>query len=288
MTATNDTLYLGIDGGGTSCRARLTDNEGNIIGYGEAGSANVYQNPEKTLVSIMDAVNLAIKEAGLSNDDLKRIDAGLGLAGAELKTSQTFLNNWDHPFNSAKFTNDAHIACLGAHEGRDGALLITGTGIAGWTIKGDQSKMLSGFGFPLADFGSGAWLGLQTLQATLRVADGIKEASPLTDAILSQFDNDPREITIWSLDAKSGDYGKFSKTATEYFAKGDAIATELVNLQVKEVNDMLKVMASGEKSVVMLGGLTSYIIDLLPSETQALLTDAKGDALAGALLLAQQ
>ena len=34
-------LFLGIDGGGTRCRARLCDDAGRTLGEGTAGAANV-------------------------------------------------------------------------------------------------------------------------------------------------------------------------------------------------------------------------------------------------------
>ena len=37
-------LYLGIDGGGTRCRARLRDGEGRLLGEAEGGLANIYQD----------------------------------------------------------------------------------------------------------------------------------------------------------------------------------------------------------------------------------------------------
>ncbi len=39
MTA--EPLFLGIDGGGSKCRARLCDGAGRALGEGEAGAANV-------------------------------------------------------------------------------------------------------------------------------------------------------------------------------------------------------------------------------------------------------
>jgi glucosamine kinase len=33
-----------------------------------------------------------------------------------------------HPFRSVVYVNDAAIACIGAHGGRDGGIVIIGTG----------------------------------------------------------------------------------------------------------------------------------------------------------------
>ncbi len=36
------TYYVGIDGGGTSCRARIRDEQGLLVGEGKSGSAIFY------------------------------------------------------------------------------------------------------------------------------------------------------------------------------------------------------------------------------------------------------
>ena len=50
------TLYLGVDGGGTGCRAAVADADGRILGRGEAASANIWSDPEGARASIVAAV----------------------------------------------------------------------------------------------------------------------------------------------------------------------------------------------------------------------------------------
>lgn len=50
------TFYLiGIDGGGTSCRAAVAALGGRILGRGKAGAANILTDPETALQNITDA-----------------------------------------------------------------------------------------------------------------------------------------------------------------------------------------------------------------------------------------
>src|SRR5690242_9551132 len=76
-----DTYTLGIDGGGTRCRARLRDASGRLAGEAEGGLANVYQDFEGALRSIVETAREACAAAGLAGDLLARCRAGLGLAG---------------------------------------------------------------------------------------------------------------------------------------------------------------------------------------------------------------
>ena len=59
---------------------------------------------------------------------LKQVVAGLGLAGVNLPGLYQKINEWHHPFKEMFLTTDLHTACIGAHKGADGAVIITGTG----------------------------------------------------------------------------------------------------------------------------------------------------------------
>ena len=41
-----DLLFLGIDGGGTKCRARLRNAQGDLLGEGTGGPSNIRLDPE--------------------------------------------------------------------------------------------------------------------------------------------------------------------------------------------------------------------------------------------------
>ncbi|WP_407048700.1 BadF/BadG/BcrA/BcrD ATPase family protein [Methyloraptor flagellatus] len=76
-----DDLFLGVDGGGTRCRARLRDRAGRRLGEAEGGLANIYQDFDRALDSIATTAAAAIAAAGLPPEAIGRCRAGLGLAG---------------------------------------------------------------------------------------------------------------------------------------------------------------------------------------------------------------
>ena len=45
-------LFLGVDGGGTRCRARLADLSGKILGEGSAGPANIRFGIEPSFAAV--------------------------------------------------------------------------------------------------------------------------------------------------------------------------------------------------------------------------------------------
>jgi glucosamine kinase len=71
-------LFLGVDGGGTGCRARIEDSSGAVLGLGEAGPATTRLGISKAWESIRAAYAMAIAEAGLEPPDVSRIHAAVG------------------------------------------------------------------------------------------------------------------------------------------------------------------------------------------------------------------
>src|SRR5258707_14763909 len=76
-------FFLGIDAGGTHCRARLADARGNILGSGRAGPANLTIGIAKAHGSIMAASASAFRAAKLGRSAMRRTHVGMGIAGAD-------------------------------------------------------------------------------------------------------------------------------------------------------------------------------------------------------------
>ena len=58
------TFVLGIDGGGTSCRAALATLSGDIVGRGKSGAANIRTDLTGARENIADAARQAFLDAG--------------------------------------------------------------------------------------------------------------------------------------------------------------------------------------------------------------------------------
>ena len=79
--ATKGPLYLGVDGGGTRCRARIEDKHGIVLGEGGSGPATMRLGLDKAWRSIMRACEAAAEQAGLAREEFSSLHAGIGLAG---------------------------------------------------------------------------------------------------------------------------------------------------------------------------------------------------------------
>src|SRR5215472_14134907 len=170
--ATKGAIYLGVDGGGSRCRARLEDDAGRVLGEGNSGPATTRLGVDKAWRSIMHACTAAADQAGLARDEFSRINAGVGIAGLGRRGAEAALNEIVHPFASVRFVSDGLAACLGAHSGADGAIVVAGTGSIGVGLIGGCELRFGGYGFPISDEGSGADIGLQAIRLALRAADG--------------------------------------------------------------------------------------------------------------------
>src|SRR5581483_8285331 len=126
-----DTYFIGIDGGGTHCRARIRDSAGRLLGEGKGGPANARLGAATAMASVVEAARSATRAAGLADSALGLASAGLGLAGAIDEGRRKDLLAQPHPFPRVMLDTDAYIAWAGAHAGRDGGIIIIGTGSAG-------------------------------------------------------------------------------------------------------------------------------------------------------------
>ena len=90
MNKSKQLFWVGIDGGGTKCRAVLYDAQGEALAEGLGGPANIARYQHLALESMLDAVKAAVAQAGLMFDDVcQSLTVCAGLAGAFLPSSQT-------------------------------------------------------------------------------------------------------------------------------------------------------------------------------------------------------
>jgi glucosamine kinase len=82
MNALADVLLLGIDGGGSRCRARLCNIAGATLSEGVAGAATLRLGVEQSFASVLQATMQCMNGAGLSSRDFERVVACVALAGA--------------------------------------------------------------------------------------------------------------------------------------------------------------------------------------------------------------
>lgn len=281
-------LFLGVDGGGTGCRARIETEDGEILGQGLAGPATTRLGIEKAWASIMTAAQGALDEAALAASEIAAIKAGIGLAGVGRKGAVEALAALPHRFASTAFISDGLAACLGAHVGKDGAIVIAGTGSIGIGRVAGRDLRVGGYGFPISDEGSGADLGLQAVRLALRAHDGRIERSALLGEVMQRFQNDPAEAVAWMDRATATDYASLAPLVMRHADQGDAAGRRIVQNAAEQVDSLIRALFDqGAPRVTLLGGLASAIEPWLAPDVRRRLKPAEGDAVSGAIILAK-
>lgn len=274
-------LFLGIDGGGTGCRAAVADASGRVLGQGEAGPANLTSDPLGTRQNILAATRAALVRAvGPESVEvqLPRLRAGLGLAGAH-----TSAGRLDLPFASARIETDAVTAVKGALWGGDGIVAAIGTGSVFASQRNGVVRQIGGWGLVLGDEGSGAWLGRALLARALRAVDGFVPMTPLLAAVIAQHGS-AAGIVSFARDARPAD---FAAMAPRVLESSDHAAVDIMARALADVSAAIDhLQAEGPLPVVFIGGLgPSYA---RPFADRWELRAPLGSALDGALILARE
>ena len=269
-------LFLGIDGGGTGCRAVLADASGRVLGRGEAGAANIASDFAGSVDNILKATRVAC-----GGRDLSMIRAGLGLAGANAAGAAERLAA-ALPFARIRVETDGFTAVRGALGDQDGIVAAIGTGSVFAAQRGVQVRHLGGWGLVLGDEGSGAWIGRAILSAALRAVDGFQPMTPLLAALIDTHGG-PSGVVSFSLSARPGE---FARLAPQVLDSADPAAQAVMAKAAADVAAAITLLQGAEAlPVVCLGGLGPAYAARLAGRWR--MEAAKGSALDGALALAR-
>ena len=276
------TLYLGIDGGGTGCRAAVADAAGRVLGLGQAGPANLTTDPDTTRQNILAATRAALANAvGAAGVEaaLPRLIAGLGLAGANTAGGATL----SLPFTRVRVESDAVTTVKGALQGSDGIVAAIGTGSVFASQRGGIVRQIGGWGLILGDEGSGAALGRALLARALRAVDGLVPMTPLLTTIIAEHGS-PAAIVGFARTARPAD---FAALAPRVLGTDDPAADAVMEAATAEVASAIDHLQSGDAlAVTFLGGLGPAYADRLTNRWPV--RAALGTALDGALILARE
>lgn len=283
-------LYLGIDGGGTKCKAIIVNSDNHILGTGISGPANPLHGFEQTTHSIIESAQLALTDAGLTDVSLDQLTAGIGLAGVNLPVLFKQMSEWAHPFKSCHLTTDLLIACLGAHEGQDGAVMITGTGSCGFSHVNHHSVFLGGHGFSHGDKGSGAWTGLKAIEHVLLSLDGLAPNTSLVNRLLQHLlVNNAVEIVEVIAGKPAAFYAQMARYVFAHAKDGDAVAIAIIKDGAKYISDLArKLLLENPPRISLIGGLSPLVIPWLDDDVKLKLANPLSPPEVGAVIFARQ
>ncbi|MDB9313863.1 BadF/BadG/BcrA/BcrD ATPase family protein [Spirulina sp. CS-785/01] len=285
-------LYIGVDGGATKTIVRVEDGQGRVLGEGKGGSANIRHSVEKTWQSILSAIEAALKGTGITiGDEQYNWFCGAGIAGSQVPEAVEAFVNYPHPLTRLVVESDGYISCLGAHGGKDGAVIAVGTGVVAYQIEGETVTRVAGWGFPQGDEGSGAWLGLEAVRLTFRVWDGREAENGLVRAILAQFEDDFRAFTVWANGANSPQFAALAPVVIGEARRGEPQAVRLMEQSGREVDRIGEALAKRSRKGLpcsLLGGLATGVEPWLGEGLRSRLVPPQADAAQGGIILIRQ
>ncbi|MBA3661651.1 MAG: hypothetical protein H0W64_07985 [Gammaproteobacteria bacterium] len=288
-------FFIGIDGGASKTIVRVEDDAGNLIARSQGGSASIRISILEAWRTIHETLLSAFRTLEMPWPNHEHaFHCGLGLAGFEIHAARMDFLAVKHPFATLALTSDAHIACLGAHLGHDGAIIIVGTGSVGFQIEDHIETKVGGWGFPHDDEGSGAWLGLEAVKHTVRTYDGRVAPSLLSQSILNFFEQDYANLINWANAANSTGFATLAPLILAAQEQGCLAAQGLLEnageqlyliaqaLEAKRVNTQHVLPCS------LLGGLAQKIKPFLPDPLRQNLIDPAQSPDQGAILFIRE
>jgi glucosamine kinase len=281
-------LFLGVDGGGTKTSARIRNEAGALLGEGVAGPGNARLG-DPAYREIVSACERAMAAAGLTAADAVFIHAGFGLAGAAQVMDREAIRDRSYPFASLVVDTDAYAAYLGAFRGADGAILILGTGSAGLAVIGGQRITVGGWGADVSDDGSGMAIGRLAIRRSLWALEGMAPRTPLADDVLDAFQRLPSNVVAWAGTAKPADFAGFAPGVFRYAAEGDELALGILSQAAEDATMLIdRLVALGAPAVAMIGSVFPLLLPWLSTDARSRLIEPAGDALDGAILMAER
>lgn len=259
-------FVIGIDGGGTHCRARLANMNGETLGAGEGGTANPYAAGfDAAQNEILTAIQHAFDDAKIARQIVDAVCMGVG--GVDRAEERTRLQTWaeQNIARRAAVMNDGEIVLAAGSPENWGVALIAGTGSIAWgKTRAGKIARAGGWGYLIGDEGSGFSLAQNALRAAVQFADGRGESTRLLGAILEhwQLENPPQLVTrVYRSGLKPADIATLAPLVVQVANAGDNVARRLLEQAAEALATTIIAVAraldlTGEKiPVAMSGGL---------------------------------
>lgn len=267
----HDMLMLGVDAGGTSTRAVLTNAGGACLGYGVGGRGNpISAGPERAADGVLEAVQGAVASAGCAVGDIAVIAAAM----AGQRASGAGADRLRDRLTAAGFTgrlafeSDLLATYFSGTAEEFGYAIVSGTGASVIRISGGRIDVASdGLGWLLGDRGSGFWIGRRIARAVVQDLDATGPETALTRGVLDHLGipsestrGDGRSVMLERIvDAL---YARppielASLAPLAFATEGDPVAERILRRAGEHLADSLIAVLTGPGPLVAGGGVLS-------------------------------
>lgn len=276
---------VGVDGGGSTTRAVVVDENHRVVGRGHGDASNLYNlGLDAACQSIQNAIAAALEQANLAPDAVTSWGFGLaGISGAAEKA------RWQAalaPLYAGQIAVDEDVAAAWAgalgeeNLSAGGAVLIAGTGANcfGQNAGGKRARV-DGWGPLLGDRGSGYWLGERAMRAAVAGFDGAAPPTALQTALLGHFEVESVEAlvgVVYAADFRRDRVAALVPHVIAHARAGDAVAAELLKQSGQQLGQTARAVLQSLdlKTLALTGGLLEH-----SPEIRAALQDELGETI---------
>ncbi|MEK3763647.1 MULTISPECIES: N-acetylglucosamine kinase [unclassified Solibacillus] len=259
----SEKLWIGIDGGGTKTTAVIGDESGHLLAVVKGSSGNLTAiSTEQLYTLINELINQLLIKTGAAFTDVEMVYAAM--AGADRQAEQQKIYDafkQSTVLEKLKIQSDIHAALAAGTWGREGTLLIAGTGAIIFGYEQQKTFRVGGWGYLLGDEGSGYHLGKLAIRSVLKAHDDKVPLKPFQEKILTHFNVLSPDQLITKIYGSSNPITAISSVSMIVL---DAFEEELSKFIVSAVQEaLLELIESAysridrTKPVVFHGGLFS-------------------------------
>lgn len=288
----DERMTVVVDGGGTGCRLGAFDSGGMIRARATDGSASLSLGVEQTWKHIRRGLKSLADRLG-QPDDWMPERLCMGLSGAlQGERRRAFLAMLPTSVETILIT-DGQAQLMGATGGEPGICLAIGTGsVIHWIDACGNAGSAGGWGFPMGDEGSGAWLGARLINGYLWHRDKVAHEGQNNDmpavfkALEAHIGTSVSDVQIWSTCKGSTEVASLAPIIVTAADGGDPTARALLQSGAAECERLLA-LAPQSLPVHIVGGLAVAYRPHLSAATRARLRPARADIFAGLYMISR-
>jgi len=181
----------------------------------------------------------------------------------------------------AILNTDGYAQLMGATDGQPGICLAVGTGsVLHWLDEQGKTGMAGGWGFPVGDQGSGAWLGMQLLQLYIAHKDGHHCDSLMIPLLERRIGTSVSAIQQWTTQTRSGELATLAPLIFHAASAADMHAQALLEDAVEQCLKLVR-LAPSKLPIFVVGGIGEQLLATLGTQLGTRLHAPHGDALLG-------
>ncbi len=231
---------IGVDAGGSKTHAVVYDSDNRMVHECYMGMGNMNVDREQAIKNCQYAIDDCLEHIN------EKAFICVGAAGITAKGNKEALRQAlqdrysDH---HTHITSDAYLALYAKLEGKDGVLLISGTGSVVFGKANGVINRVGGWGHILGDEGSGYAIALGALKKMFNDYDAGKPCSKLSQRLLERIGaKTVYEVIELVYQHPKGDVAALFKDIANMAQQGDADAIALLHKGADDLAAMIKML----------------------------------------------